>query len=458
MAHSGPNSAWDLAKLRRPQPRSSGVAIGATPPPMRLRTHHERRRHHRIQRADRLRGREPFRRPRLRRGRRRQRHARASSSAPRHRPPGTGAGSRRARRASYEHADLDIRDRDGVDKLFAALRRGDLALVIHAAAQPSHDWAAREPFTDFDINAVGTLNLLEATRQHAPETPFIFCSTNKVYGDTPELAAADRGGDPLRAARRSPLLRRHHARTCRSTPAAQPVRRLEARRRRARPGVRALLRPADRRLPRRHADRARAFGDRAARLPRLRDALRDHRRRPYTIFGYKGKQVRDAIHSRDLIAAFEQFFRAPRVGRGLQHRRRPHAATASVIEAIEIAEEITGNEIPTQLRGGEPDRRPPLVDRQQRPLRASTTPSGSWSTGSSGSWARSTSRAPSAGRSDHLGIVSRRALIASCPARAGVADPPRATRRTGPRRSRRPRRRPARRRPRSAPARTPAGR
>ena len=84
----------------------------------------------------------------------------------------------------YRHAGLDIRDRDGDRPLFRELG-SDIAVVIHTAAQPSHDWAAREPFTDFDVNAVGTLNMLEATRQHCPEAVFIFTSTNKVYGDTP---------------------------------------------------------------------------------------------------------------------------------------------------------------------------------------------------------------------------------------------------------------------------------
>jgi CDP-paratose 2-epimerase len=84
----------------------------------------------------------------------------------------------------YTHHSLDIRDRDGLDQLFAKLGN-NVGLVIHAAAQPSHDWAAREPFTDFDVNAVGTINMLEATRRHAKDAPFIFTSTNKVYGDTP---------------------------------------------------------------------------------------------------------------------------------------------------------------------------------------------------------------------------------------------------------------------------------
>src|SRR5437016_10723620 len=85
---------------------------------------------------------------------------------------------------AYEHHDLDIRDRAEMLALFGRYGR-QISPVVHAAAPPSHDWAAREPFTDFDINAVGTLNLLEATRLHAPEAAFIFTSTNKVYGDTP---------------------------------------------------------------------------------------------------------------------------------------------------------------------------------------------------------------------------------------------------------------------------------
>ena len=85
---------------------------------------------------------------------------------------------------AYVHHDLDIRDRDAILGLFGHYGKA-IALVVHTAAQPSHDWAAREPLVDFDINAVGTLNVLEATRRHARGGPFIFTSTNKVYGDTP---------------------------------------------------------------------------------------------------------------------------------------------------------------------------------------------------------------------------------------------------------------------------------
>src|SRR5215467_9936156 len=85
---------------------------------------------------------------------------------------------------NYQHYSIDIRDQAAIFEVFRHCGR-DIALVIHTAAQPSHDWAAREPLTDFSVNATGTLNLLEATRQFCPEAPFIFTSTNKVYGDSP---------------------------------------------------------------------------------------------------------------------------------------------------------------------------------------------------------------------------------------------------------------------------------
>src|SRR6266481_5994965 len=86
----------------------------------------------------------------------------------------------------YTHFEADIRDADAIDNVFARYGR-NISIVIHTAAQPSHDWAAREPLTDFTVNANGTLMLLEATRLHCPDATFIFTSTNKVYGDAPNL-------------------------------------------------------------------------------------------------------------------------------------------------------------------------------------------------------------------------------------------------------------------------------
>lgn len=86
----------------------------------------------------------------------------------------------------YIHHTIDIRDREAIAKIFQSYGK-DIGLIIHTAAQPSHDWAAREPYTDFTVNANSTLVLLENTRQNYPDAVFIFCSTNKVYGDTPNF-------------------------------------------------------------------------------------------------------------------------------------------------------------------------------------------------------------------------------------------------------------------------------
>ena len=86
--------------------------------------------------------------------------------------------------SNYQHFDVDIRDRHFINQVFAEFN-SDIRVVIHTAAQPSHDWAAKEPHVDFGVNAFGTLNLLEATRELCPNATFIFTSTNKVYGDTP---------------------------------------------------------------------------------------------------------------------------------------------------------------------------------------------------------------------------------------------------------------------------------
>ena len=86
--------------------------------------------------------------------------------------------------SNFEHHAIDIRNIDELEKLFSK-HKSDIKLIVHTAAQPSHDWAAREPLTDFTVNANGTLNMLEMTRLHCPEATFIFTSTNKVYGDTP---------------------------------------------------------------------------------------------------------------------------------------------------------------------------------------------------------------------------------------------------------------------------------
>ena len=88
----------------------------------------------------------------------------------------------------YEHYNIDIRDYEKLNQIFSKYSN-DIDIVIHTAAQPSHDWAANEPLTDFSINATGTINMLEVTRLNCPKATFIFTSTNKVYGDTPNKSS-----------------------------------------------------------------------------------------------------------------------------------------------------------------------------------------------------------------------------------------------------------------------------
>jgi CDP-paratose 2-epimerase len=245
---------------------------------------------------------------------------------------------------SYEHHDLDIRDRQAMLALFA--RYGsEIELVVHTAAQPSHDWAAREPFTDFDINAVGTLNLLEATRLHAPDAVFVFTSTNKVYGDTPnalpyveldrrwELPADHRwhGGVDETMSIDASLHSLFGASKVAADVLVQEYGRYF--------GLRtACFRGGTLTGPNHAAAELHGFLAYVVRCAMTRT--------PYTIFGYGGKQVRDAIHSSDLIACFEAFYRAPRVAEVYNIGGGRHS-NVSVLEAIDLVQEVTGEEMTT---------------------------------------------------------------------------------------------------------------
>ena len=244
--------------------------------------------------------------------------------------------------ANYAHQDLDVRDRESIDALFR--RHGSaIELVIHCAAQPSHDWAAREPFTDFDINATGTLNLLEATRLHAPGATFIFTSTNKVYGDTPNslpLVELDTRWevDPKHTyygGIREDMSIDHtlHSLFGASKVAADVLVQEYGRYF----GLRtACFRGGTLTGPHHSAAELHGF------LAYVMRCVMS--RRPYTIFGYKGKQVRDAIHSHDLIAAFDAFVKAPRVAE-VYNIGGGRFSNASVLEAIALSEEIAGEQL-----------------------------------------------------------------------------------------------------------------
>jgi CDP-paratose 2-epimerase len=249
--------------------------------------------------------------------------------------------------ASYVHHDVDIRDREAV---VAILRRYGRAveLVIHTAAQPSHDWAAGQPLVDFDINAVGTLNLLEAVRRHAADATFIFTSTNKVYGDRPnalplhELATRWEI-DPEHTywgGIREDMSVDHslHSIFGASKVAADVLVQEYGRYF----GLRsACFRGGTLTGPRHSAAELHGF---LAYV--MRCAMTGT---PYTVYGYKGKQVRDAIHSHDLIRAFHEFFRAPRLAE-VYNIGGGRFSNASVIEAIELSQEISGEELAWSYR------------------------------------------------------------------------------------------------------------
>lgn len=241
---------------------------------------------------------------------------------------------------SYTHVEADIRDADAVGRVFEKYGRG-IAVVIHTAAQPSHDWAAREPLTDFTVNAQGTLILLEATRRHCPDAVFLFCSTNKVYGDTPnrlplverdtrwELPPShpfgEHGIDESMSIDAST-----HSLFGVSKCAADLL-------------VQEYGRYFDMKTTCFRGGCLTGPGHSGAQLHGflaylVKCAVTGQ---PYTVFGYKGKQVRDNIHSRDLVSAFWHFFERPRAGE-VYNMGGSRYANCSILEAIRIAEELTG--------------------------------------------------------------------------------------------------------------------
>jgi CDP-paratose 2-epimerase len=236
----------------------------------------------------------------------------------------------------FSHHDLDIRDRDGVDRLLADTRPG---LVVHAAAQPSHDLAASRPFDDFDVNAVGTLNLLEATRRHAPESPFAFLSTNKVYGDAPneialvELETRWDYADPAYADGIGESMRidaTMHSLFGASKVAADVLVQ-EYGRYFGLPTV--CFRGGCLTGP--HHSGAELHGF----LAYIARALREGR--TYRIFGYGGKQVRDNIHAHDVCQAILAFEAAPRAA-AVYNLGGGRENSVSVLEAIAQLQELTG--------------------------------------------------------------------------------------------------------------------
>jgi CDP-paratose 2-epimerase len=247
---------------------------------------------------------------------------------------------------NFRSLDLEIRDADAVDRLVRD-HAGGLELVIHTAAQPSHDWAATEPLTDFTINANGTLHLLEAVRRHKPEATFVFCSTNKVYGDRPNLLPLEE----LESRLELPETHEYHE----GIPVAMPIDR----------SLHSLFGVSKATADLLVQEYGRYFGiptvcfrggcltgpnHAGARLHGFLSYLMrcavtgEH----YTVHGYGGKQVRDNIHSADLVRAFDAFHDDPRVA-AVYNIGGGRESNCSLLEAIAICERIAGRELSWEL-------------------------------------------------------------------------------------------------------------
>ena len=243
---------------------------------------------------------------------------------------------------SYIHEEIDIRDQAAVNALFKRYNSA-VKLVVHTAAQPSHDWAAREPMTDFTVNANGTLVTLEATRQFAPEAIYIFTSTNKVYGDLPNRLPLIEQETRWEIDARHPywhgidetmsLDQSTHSLFGVSKVAADLLVQEYARYFHLRTGI---FRSGCLTGPNHSGTALHGF------LAYLMKCVCTGT--PYTVYGYKGKQVRDNIHCSDLVAALIAFFRNPREG-GVYNMGGSRFSNCSMFEAIALCQEIAGKEL-----------------------------------------------------------------------------------------------------------------
>ena len=239
----------------------------------------------------------------------------------------------------FTHHDLDVRDRAGLARLVRECRPD---LVVHCAAQPSHDLAASRPFDDFDTNAVGTLNLLEAARQHCPESPFVHMSTNKVYGDAPNerpLVELERRYDYARPEHAHGVAEDCRVDACLhslfgASKLAADVMVQEYGRYFGLPTV--CFRGGCLTGPNHSGAELHGF------LAYLARAVREGR--TYRIYGYKGKQVRDNIHAHDVCTAMLAFFEAPRAG-AVYNLGGGRANSVSVLEAIARFESLIGRRL-----------------------------------------------------------------------------------------------------------------
>ncbi len=244
---------------------------------------------------------------------------------------------------NFEHHSIDIRNLNELEKLFG-IYGTDIKLIVHAAAQPSHDWAAREPITDFTVNANGTLNMLEMCRLHCPSATFIFTSTNKVYGDTPNYLPLIELEKRWEIDVYHPYYKEgidenmsidhtKHSLFGASKVAADVLVQEYGKYFGMNTGV---FRGGCLTGPNHSGTQLHGFLSYLMKCAVTGDK--------YTVFGYEGKQVRDNIHSWDLVNMFWHFYQNPKQGEVYNAGGGRHS-NCSMAEAIEFCEQITGKKM-----------------------------------------------------------------------------------------------------------------
>jgi CDP-paratose 2-epimerase len=242
----------------------------------------------------------------------------------------------------YIHYDEDIRDQESMGRIYQKYSK-EIELIIHTAAQPSHDWAAKDPHTDFTVNANGTLNLLENTRKYTPDGVFLFTSTNKVYGDRPnslplvELETRweiDENHDYINGIPETMSIDNcKHSLFGASKVAADIAVQEYGRYFGMKTGI---FRAGCLTGPNHAGAMLHGF------LAYLMKCVITGQ--AYTVLGYKGKQVRDNIHSYDLVKAFHDFYDAPRVAE-VYNIGGGRYSNCSMVEAIDLSEKIAGKKL-----------------------------------------------------------------------------------------------------------------
>ena len=241
---------------------------------------------------------------------------------------------------NYKHYSVDIRNKLKIFEIFKKYKK-KIKAVIHTAAQPSHDWAAKEPFTDFDVNANGTLNLLEALRKYCPNAPFVFTSTNKVYGDTPNFLPLEEKKLRYEIKKNHKFFKKGIDETMSIDHTTHSI--FGASKTAADLLVQEYGRYFNLKTVTFRGGCLTGENHSGAQLHGFLSFLIKSiiNEKKYSVFGYKGKQVRDNIHSDDVVNAFDQFIKKPLKGGKVYNLGGGRENSCSILEAIKIIETIS---------------------------------------------------------------------------------------------------------------------